>query len=241
MSINKFDSDFLPQSIVPKDLKSLISFGFFFGSLKRSVSADMSGSLFFYNLKNFCIPVFKSSMALLTLRRSLYFISKLSYYQSSILLVSSFLPKLSSQIRLFSFQTGQHFVNFRWIGGMLTNFKQVKRWIKRLYSFDFFMLEKFKYLFTLKKSFDGFKNLTSFPSCLVTLNTSRNFWSIKEANLLRIPVISLLSSSDVKSGITYSVLCNYFSTLNIKFFLILLKESFLIGKYSLYINNFIKK
>jgi len=231
----------LPLSLPTRSLNSLVSFGFFFGSFKLSVSSSLSGCLNYYRIKGNLVPVFKSSLSLLALKRSLFFITKLAQSQSSLLLVSSYLPKISKIVKFFCFEISQHYINFRWIGGMLTNFKQLKRWIKRLYGFDFNVLKRLKYLFTLKKSFEGFKSLRSFPSCLITLNTSRNFWAIKEAALLRIPVISLLNSSDILCGVTYPVLCNYYVTLNIKFFLLLLKEAFLLGKYSLYINNFESK
>jgi small subunit ribosomal protein S2 len=221
------------------NFSKLVSFGFFFGKKGSSVNSLLQGSILFYNARS-KVPVFNINLVLLHLKRSLYFLCGVSRNFGSVLFVSSHVLRFERLLRKVAFSLGQHFVTFRWIGGFLTNFVQIRRWVKRVYKFDKKTILRFKYLLTLKRSFDGVKLMSHFPSVLIAFNPSKNFWAIKEAASLTIPTVGLIASSDTVSGITYPLLVNNFLFSNLKLYLLLFKESILYGRYLFYLENFSK-
>ena len=112
---------------------------------------------------------------------------------------------------------GQFYVNHRWLGGMLTNWKTISQSIKRLKELQ----EQFdqgthgftkKELLTLEReknklelSLGGIKEMGGIPSILFILDTNKEDISIKEANKLGIPVVAIVDSNSNPDGIDYIV------------------------------------
>jgi small subunit ribosomal protein S2 len=113
--------------------------------------------------------------------------------------------------------SGQHFVNHRWLGGMLTNWKTVSNSIKRLktleerLSGDTAGLTKKEVLtFTrerdkLEKSLGGIRDMGGLPDVMFVIDSNKEELAIKEANVLGIPVVAILDSNSNPNGIAFPV------------------------------------
>jgi small subunit ribosomal protein S2 len=113
--------------------------------------------------------------------------------------------------------SGQHFVNHRWLGGMLTNWKTISNSIKRLktleeqLSGDTAGLTKKEVLQLtrerdkLEKSLGGIRDMGGLPDVMFVVDTNKEELAIKEANVLGIPVVAILDSNSDPSGIAFPV------------------------------------
>jgi small subunit ribosomal protein S2 len=116
--------------------------------------------------------------------------------------------------------SGQHFVNHRWLGGMLTNWKTISNSIKRLktleeqLSGDTAGLTKKEVLQLtrerdkLEKSLGGIRDMGGLPDVMFVVDTNKEELAVKEANVLGIPVVAILDSNSDPSGIAFPVPAN---------------------------------
>lgn len=113
---------------------------------------------------------------------------------------------------------GMPYVNFRWLGGMLTNFKTIKNSVKRLKEMDSMIdsgeinkLSKKEALqFTLEqakldRSLSGIKDMNTLPDVLFVIDREYDYIAVNEANKLGIPVVSIVDSNCSPRGIDYVV------------------------------------
>ena len=113
--------------------------------------------------------------------------------------------------------SGQHFVNHRWLGGMLTNWKTISNSIKRFktleeqLSGDTAGLTKKEVLQLtrerdkLENSLGGIRDMGGLPDVMFVIDTNKEELAIKEANVLGIPVIAILDSNSNPQGIAFPV------------------------------------
>jgi len=112
---------------------------------------------------------------------------------------------------------GQYYVNHRWLGGMLTNWKTVSQSIKRLEDLEE-KLSKGTQGFTKKEllslqrerdklelSLGGIKDMGGAPQMLFVIDTNKESIAIKEANKLGIPVVAIVDSNSTPEGISYLI------------------------------------
>ena len=103
---------------------------------------------------------------------------------------------------------GQYYVNVRWPGGMLTNFKTIRRSIKRLKdlekmqadgTFDLLpkkeVAKKMKEIEDLEKSYGGIKDMERLPSCVFIVDTRKERNAVLEAKKLGIPVVAIVDTN----------------------------------------------
>jgi small subunit ribosomal protein S2 len=114
-------------------------------------------------------------------------------------------------------RSGQYFVNHRWLGGMLTNFKTISGSIKRLRELDEKisnpaagmtkreLLELTRDRDKLERALGGIKEMGGLPDMLFVIDTNKEKIAIEEANKLNIPVIAVIDSNSSPDGITYPV------------------------------------
>ncbi len=115
---------------------------------------------------------------------------------------------------------GQHFVNHRWLGGMLTNWKTISNSIKRLktleeqLSGDTAGLTKKEVLQLtrerdkLEMSLGGIRDMGGIPDVMFVIDANKEELAIKEANVLGIPVVAVLDSNVDPSGIAFPIPAN---------------------------------
>jgi small subunit ribosomal protein S2 len=112
---------------------------------------------------------------------------------------------------------GQYFVNHRWLGGMLTNFKTISQSIKRLKEMDEKIanpdsgltkreiLEMTRARDKLERALGGIKEMGGLPDVLFVIDTNKEAIAVQEANRLRIPVIAVLDSNSDPDGIAFPI------------------------------------
>ena len=117
-------------------------------------------------------------------------------------------------------QAGQHFVNHRWLGGMLTNWKTISGSIKRLktleeqLSGDTAGLTKKEVLQLtrerdkLELSLGGIRDMGGIPDVMFVIDANKEELAIKEANVLGIPVVGILDSNVSPDGIAFPIPAN---------------------------------
>ncbi len=123
----------------------------------------------------------------------------------------------SSPIAEAAKRCGQYYVNHRWLGGMLTNWKTVSVSIRRLRELDD-LLGKDEVGFTKKellklererdkldRSLGGIRELGSLPDILFVIDTVKESIAVQEANKLGIPVVAIIDSNSNPDGIAYPI------------------------------------
>src|SRR5439155_16189994 len=112
---------------------------------------------------------------------------------------------------------GQYYVNYRWLGGMLTNFKTISQSIKRLREVEERitaeqsgltkreLLELTRHRDKLERALGGIKEMGGLPDILFVVDTNKEDIAVREANTLRIPVVAILDSNSSPDGIAYPI------------------------------------
>jgi len=116
--------------------------------------------------------------------------------------------------------SGQHFVNHRWLGGMLTNWKTISGSIKRLKMLEEQLagdtsgftkkevLQLTRERDKLELSLGGIRDMGGIPDVMFVIDANKEDLAIKEANVLGIPVIAILDSNVDPQGIAFPVPAN---------------------------------
>ena len=112
---------------------------------------------------------------------------------------------------------GQHFVNHRWLGGMLTNWKTISQSIKRLKTLEEQLsgetsgltkkevLQLTRERDKLELSLGGIRDMGGIPDVMFVIDANKEDLAIKEANVLGIPVVGILDTNVDPSGIAFPV------------------------------------
>ncbi|GAA4036017.1 30S ribosomal protein S2 [Parerythrobacter jejuensis] len=113
--------------------------------------------------------------------------------------------------------SGQHFVNHRWLGGMLTNWKTISQSIKRLKTLEEQLsgetsgltkkevLQLTRERDKLNLSLGGIRDMGGIPDVMIVIDANKEDLAIKEANVLGIPVVGILDTNVDPSGIAFPV------------------------------------
>ncbi|RME63743.1 MAG: 30S ribosomal protein S2 [Alphaproteobacteria bacterium] len=136
---------------------------------------------------------------------------------------------------------GQYYVNSRWLGGMLTNWRTISQSIKRLKELDVLLEEGAKgltkkevlHLTRLRDKLDmslgGIRDMGGLPDVLFVIDTNKEDIAIKEANNLGIPVIAILDSNCNPDGIAFPIPGNDDAARAIQLYCDLMAEAVLDG------------
>jgi small subunit ribosomal protein S2 len=111
----------------------------------------------------------------------------------------------------------QYYINSRWLGGTMTNWKTISNSIKRLRQLEGLLSAEAqgftkRELLSLTRERDklelalgGIKDMGGLPDLLFVIDTNKEAIAIKEANRLGIPVVAILDTNSDPSGITYPI------------------------------------
>ncbi len=115
-------------------------------------------------------------------------------------------------------RAGMPFVDHRWLGGMLTNFKTVKASIKRLKDLEAMAqdgtLEKMskrealtlqREMEKLNRSLGGIKDMNALPDALFVIDVGYQKIAVTEANKLSIPIVGVVDTNHSPDGIAYVI------------------------------------
>lgn len=114
-------------------------------------------------------------------------------------------------------RAGQHFVNHRWLGGMLTNWKTISGSIKRYKALEEQLagdtqgltkkevLQLTRERDKLELSLGGIRDMGGIPDIMFVIDANKEELAIKEANTLGIPVVAVLDSNVSPDGIAFPI------------------------------------
>ena len=137
--------------------------------------------------------------------------------------------------------SGQYFMNHRWLGGTLTNWSTISKSIDRLKGYEELLLKEDSGLTKkelvgiqrqrnkLDSSLGGIKDMSGVPDALFVIDTNKEHIAIKEANVLKIPVIAVIDSNSNPDGVDYPIPGNDDATRSISLYCRLASESILDG------------
>ncbi len=153
------------------------------------------------------------------------------------ILVVSTKKQASEQISELAKETGQYYVNYRWLGGMLTNWNTIQNSIKRLKKLED-QLSKENLGFTkkeiikfgkekekLQRSLGGISEMKKIPELIFIIDTNIESLAVAEAKKLRIPIIAVLDTNSDPTGIDYPIPGNDDARRSINLYCELLKKT----------------
>jgi small subunit ribosomal protein S2 len=145
--------------------------------------------------------------------------------------------------------TSQHYVNFRWLGGMLTNWKTISNSIKKLKQINEALVDE-NIGFTkkeiikmglkrdkLERSLGGIAEMKGIPDLIFIIDTNYEKLAIKEAAKLNIPIIAILDTNSDPTDINYPIPGNDDARRAIDLYCNLLRETIQNAKKEIKISN----
>jgi small subunit ribosomal protein S2 len=195
-------------------MRQMLEAGVHFGHQTRFWNPKMAQYIFGHRNK---IHIVNLEKTLVKYNEAVDFVRKLAANRGTILFVSTKRQAreiLAEEAR----RAGQPYVDERWLGGMLTNFKTVKQSIKRLKELEASVedgsiekLSKREALTTrrelekLNKSIGGIKDMGGLPDALFVIDVGYHKIAITEAQKLGIPVVAVVDTNHSPDGVDYVI------------------------------------
>ena len=219
---------------VPKvDIKQLLEAGVHLGHKTLRWNPKMKKYIF--GEKN-SIHIIDLTQTVEFLKNALTQVHKVISSGGKLLIVST-KKQASEQVSDLARETGQYFVNFRWLGGMLTNWNTIQNSIKRLKKLDD-QLSKENVGFTkkeilkfgkerekLQRSLGGISEMKKTPDLIFIIDTNIESLAVAEAKKLGIPIIAVLDTNSDPTGIDFPIPGNDDARRSINLYCELLKST----------------
>ena len=192
------------MSTVNVSMQALFKAGVHYGHLTRFRNPKMQDYIYgvsnqvnIINLEK-TVPLFKDALKL---------VEKIANYGGKILFVGT---KRAARDIIYNeaIRCGMPYVNYRWLGGMLTNYKTIKQSIRRLEELTKMQedgtlkhltkkenLTISRELNKLKASLGGIKNMKGLPDAIFVIDVGHESIAVKEANRIKIPVIGIVDTN----------------------------------------------
>ena len=196
------------------NMRRLLQAGVHFGHQTRYWSPSMAPYIFGRRNK---IHIINLEKTLPMLDEAMNFLGSVASQGGRILFVGT-KRQAGKQIRQAASECGSPYVDHRWLGGMLTNFKTVKNSIGRLKELETFMdspesakLSKKEVLSLdrerakLDRTLSGIKNLDGLPDALFVIDIHYEKIAVREAAKLGIPVVAVVDSNCTPENIDYVI------------------------------------
>jgi small subunit ribosomal protein S2 len=195
-------------------MRQMLEAGVHFGHQTRYWNPKMAPFIFGHRNK---IHIINLEKTLAMYQDALKFVRQLTANRGTILFVGT-----KRQARDILREEAQRcmspFVEHRWLGGMLTNFKTVKQSIKRLKEMEAMQLDGSferitkkealgltRELAKLQRSLGGIKELTALPDAMFVIDVGYQKGAVAEANKLGVPVIGVVDTNHTPEGIDYVI------------------------------------
>ncbi len=195
-------------------MRDMLEAGVHFGHQTRYWNPKMAPYIFGHRNK---IHIINLEKTLAMYQEALKYVRQLAAKRGSILFVGT-KRQAREILREEAMRCSMPFVDHRWLGGMLTNFKTVKQSIKRLKemeqmaqdgSFDNMVKKEAlglqRELAKLQRSLGGIKDLSGLPDALFIIDVGYQKGAVAEATKLAIPVIGVVDTNHTPEGISYVI------------------------------------
>jgi small subunit ribosomal protein S2 len=195
-------------------MREMLEAGVHFGHQTRFWNPKMAPYIFGHRNK---IHIVNLEKTLVMYQDAMKYLRQLSANRGNILFVST--KRQAREIMAEeAARAGMPFVDQRWLGGMLTNFKTVKGSIKRLKDMEATTadggLERMskkegltfqREMTKLNQSLGGIKDMVGLPDALFVIDVGYHKIAITEANKLGIPVVAVVDTNHTPAGIDYII------------------------------------
>jgi len=208
-------------------MRQMLEAGVHFGHQTRYWNPKMAPFIFGSRNKIHIINLEKS---LPMYQEALKFVRQLTANKGQILFVGT-KRQAREIVKEEAQRAGAPYVDYRWLGGMLTNFKTVKGSIKRLKDMDQMVADgsierlskKEQLMYTrerekLERSLGGIKDMGGIPDALFVIDVGFHKIAVTEARTLGIPIVGVVDSNNSLDGIDYVIPGNDDSTRAIRLY-----------------------
>jgi small subunit ribosomal protein S2 len=195
-------------------MRQMLEAGVHFGHQTRFWNPKMAPYIFGSRSR---IHIVNLEKTLVKYNEAMAFVRKLASNKGVILFVAT-KRQAREIIAEEASRAGAPYVDQRWLGGMLTNFKTIRQSIKRLKEMEAMRddgsIEKLakkdalhmqRELDKLEKSIGGIKEMTTLPDALFVVDVGYHRIAITEANKLGIPVVAVVDTNHSPDGIDYMI------------------------------------
>ena len=219
---------------VPKvDIKQLLEAGVHLGHKTLRWNPKMKKYIF--GEKN-SVHIIDLTQTVDFIKNALTQVHKIISSGGKILIVST-KKQAAEQVSELAKETQQYYVNYRWLGGMLTNWKTIQNSIKRLKKLED-QLSKENLGFTkkeilkfgkekekLQRSLGGISEMKKTPDLIFIIDTNIESLAVAEAKKLNIPIIAVLDTNSDPTGIDFPIPGNDDARRSINLYCELLKNT----------------
>ena len=195
-------------------MREMLEAGVHFGHQTRYWNPRMAPYIFGHRNKIHIVNLEKTMEKYL---EALKFVRRLATNKGTVLLVGT-KRQAREIIKEEAQRCGAPFVDYRWLGGMLTNYKTVKQSIKRLKDIEAMSqdgtLDKLpkkealhyqREIVKLDRSLGGIKDMNGLPDALFVIDVGYQKGAVAEANKLGIPVIGVVDTNHTPEGVAYVI------------------------------------
>jgi len=195
-------------------MRQMLEAGVHFGHQTRYWNPKMAPYIFGHRNK---IHIINLEQTLVMYNEAMRFVRQIAANKGAILFVGT-KRQAREIVREEAIRCSMPFVDHRWLGGMLTNFKTVKQSIKRLKEMEALVedgsIERMpkkealhfqRELGKLERSLGGIKNLDRLPDALFVIDVGYHKGAVAEAKKLEIPVIAVVDTNHSPDGIAYVI------------------------------------
>ncbi len=219
-------------------MKELLEAGVHFGHQTHRWNPKMKD--YIYGEHN-NVHIIDLSQTVHMLRNAMVAVSEVTKSEGRILFVGT-KRQASEIISETATQCAQYYINHRWLGGTLTNWKTISNTIERLKSIQKTLdddesagltkkelLKLTREKDKLELSIGGIKDMGRLPDLIFVIDTVREQIAIKEAQKLNIPIAAIIDTNSNPEGITYPIPGNDDSAKSIKLYCELISQAALDG------------
>ncbi|MDR3224165.1 MAG: 30S ribosomal protein S2 [Holosporales bacterium] len=193
-------------------MRQLLDAGVHYGHITRKWNPKMAGYIFG---KRNGVHIMDLEQTVPMLENALRIVSEVISNYGRVLFVGT-KAQASEKIKEAAQKCGQYYVNHRWLGGMLTNWKTVSQSIKRLKSLEEKIADPVgftkKEILQLQREKDkldlvlnGIREMGGVPDLVIVIDTIKESIVVKEAAKLKIPIIAIVDTNSDPDDITYPI------------------------------------
>jgi len=195
-------------------MRQMLEAGVHFGHQTRYWNPKMAPFIFGHRNK---IHIINLEKTMVMYQDAMKFVRQLSSNKGAILFVGT-KRQAREIVREEAERCGAPYVDYRWLGGMLTNFKTVKLSIKRLKDMELMAqdgsmerlpkkeaLHYQREIAKLQRSLGGIKGLDALPDALFVIDVGYQKGAVAEARKLGVPVIGVVDTNHSPDGIAYVI------------------------------------
>jgi len=199
------------------DIRELLKAGAHFGHQKQKWNPKMAPYIF---TERNNIHIIDLQQSVVLLENAMKFVKKLGMNGEKIFLVGT--KRQASEVIMEEAEKAEvPYVNYRWLGGMLTNFVTINQSVKKLKNFDGILNSEKRSIYTkkelsdmekkkikLERNLTGIAKMDRMPAAIFIVDPMREHIAVNEAKILGIPIIAIVDTNSNPDNIDFVIPAN---------------------------------